>query len=426
MAAIAHPQRQFLLNLSCIVVAKSQSVRMKRISLLGILGIAAILNPQHIIAQNVTWGASGLPPGMSIVPVNGSTANITGTPTAAGNYNPVVFPKMGNAVGDMISFRLTVLPTGVDLPTYYPYSRTSSSGDSLQALAGGNGSVLLWSWQSKKLYFTTNGTNFTEAPIQSGTPNGYVENAAFAGARCMVQFENPGSLLYSDNRTTFKPLAIPSDFPNNDAVLLSNRTNRFFLISADSNSGGAKVFSMQSNQTTWKAGSLPITGSFSDASMAANGSLLVLACSYNDDPAGLCYSTNSGDTWIKTPTNPGIVRVAYGNGQFLGSGNSGIWKSTNGIDWQKVSSNSNIQTLMFSTPENLFFSDLGVSRDGLYWAGFGDGLNNDWSPLVSSGTGLIFGYDEQLGLTKIPRLWDNSPKKASVNKPASFRIQVEQ
>ena len=184
---------------------------------------------------------------------------------------------------------------------------------------------------------------------------------------------------------------------------------------------------MQSNQTTWRAGSLPITGGIYNASMAANGSLLVLACSYYDDPAGLCYSTNSGDTWIKTPTNPGIVRVAYGNGLFLGSGNSGIWKSTNGIDWQKVSSNSNIRTLMFSTPENLFFSNLGVSRDGLYWAGFGDYLNSsEWDSFVSSGTGVIFYGGSQLGLTKIPRLWDNSPKKATVNKPASFRIQVSQ
>jgi hypothetical protein len=403
---------------------------MKHISLLGILGIAAILNPQHIIAQNVTWSASGLPPGMSIVPINGTTANITGTPTAAGNYNPVVFPKIGNAVGDMVSFPLTVLPTGMELPTYYPYSRIPASGDYLQALAGGNGSVLLWSSQSKKLYFTTNGTNFAEVSVQTGIPSGYSRNAEFAGFRCVVKFSNPSTLFYSDNRTTFKTLAFPSDLTQNQdsAVLVSNRTNRFFLISADGNSGAsAKIWSIQSNQTTWKAGSLPITGWFYNASMAANGSLLVLACSYNDDPAGLCYSTNSGDTWIKTPTNPGIVRVAYGNGLFLGSGNSGIWKSTNGIDWQKVSSNSNIRTLMFSTPENLFFSNLGVSRDGLYWAGFGDYVDgSDYNPFASSGTGLIFCRDSQLGLTKIPRLWDNSPKKATVNKPASFQIQVEQ
>ena len=402
---------------------------MKRISLLGILGIAAILSPQHIIAQNVTWSASGLPPGMSIVSINGTTANITGTPTAAGNYNPVVFPKIGNAVGDMVSFPLTVLPAGMELPTYYPYLRTASPGDYLQALAGGNGSVLLWSSRSKKLYFTTNGTNFAETAVQTGIPSGYSSNAEIAGSRCVIKFSNPSTLFYSDNRTTFKTLAFPSDLTQNqdNAFLVSNRTNRFFLISADWNSGAsAKIWSMQSNQTTWKAGSLPITGWFYNASMAANGSLLVLACSYNDDPAGLCYSTNSGDTWIKTPTNPGIVGVAYGNGLFLGSGNTGLWKSTNGIDWEKVSSNPNIRNLLFSTPENLFFSNLGVSRDGLYWAGFGDYLNNDWSPFVSSGTGLIFCYNSQLGLTKIPHLWDNSPKKATVNKPTSFQIKVEQ
>jgi hypothetical protein len=203
---------------------------MKRISLLGILGIAAILSPQHIIAQNVTWSASGLPPGMSIVPINGTTANITGTPTAAGNYNPVVFPKIGNTVGDMVSFPLTVLPSGVELPTYYPYSRIPSSGDYLQALAGGNGSVLLWSWQSKKLYFTTNGTNFTETAVQTGIPSGSQCKAEIAGSRCVIKFSYPSTLFYSDNRTTFKTLAFPSDLTQiqDNAVLVSNRTNRFF------------------------------------------------------------------------------------------------------------------------------------------------------------------------------------------------------
>lgn len=56
---------------------------------------------------------------MSIVSVNGTTANITGTPTVPRNYNPVVLPKIGNAVGKMDSFRLTVLPSGMDLPTYF-------------------------------------------------------------------------------------------------------------------------------------------------------------------------------------------------------------------------------------------------------------------------------------------------------------------
>jgi len=421
MAAIAHPQCRFSLNLSCIVVVKSQSVRMKRISLLAILGIAAILNPQHIIAQNVTWSASGLPPGMSIVPVNGTTANITGTPTAAGNYNPVVFPTIGNVVGDMASFPLTVLPSGMDLPTYYPYNRTGPNGDYLYARGGGNGAILL-SGEINKLYFTTNGKNFTEAAIQSGTPNGYAEKAEFAGARCLVKFQNPSSLYYSDNRTTFKPLNFPSDLTDeNNPYFVSNRSNRFFLIV------GSKIWSLQSNQTTWKAGSLPFSGSFtySNFTMAANGNLLVLACAYINDPAGLFYSTNSGDTWFQSPTNPGIVRVVYGNSMFLGSGKSGVWKSTNSIDWQKVSSLSNVTNLAFSTPENLFFSNLGVSKDGLYWVGYGDWFSGT-DPLVSSGTGLIFGGNQQLALTKIPRLWYGSSNKASVNKPASFRIQVEQ
>ena len=395
---------------------------MKRISLLGILGIAAILNPQQITAQNVTWGASGLPPGMSIVPINGTTANITGRPAVPGTYNPVVFPKIGNAVGDMASFRLTVLPSGMDLPIYYPYSRRGPNGDWLNALAGGNGTILLWSYDSKKLYFTTNGTNFAEAANQSGAPKGYAEEAEVAGFRCIVKFRNPGSLYYSDNRTAFKPLAVPIDLTDPDyAQFVSNRSNRFFLIY------GSTIWSLQHNQNTWKAGSLPFSGSVSRASMAANGDLLVLACADYDDPVGLCYSTNSGDTWMKSSNNPGIVRVVYGNGIFLGSGTSGVWKSTNGINWQKVSSLSNVTDLAFSAPENLFFSNLGVSKDGLYWVGYGgDFGGGEDLYYISSGTGVIFFGSQQLSLTKIPRLGYISPNKATVNKPASFQIQVSQ
>jgi hypothetical protein len=184
---------------------------------------------------------------------------------------------------------------------------------------------------------------------------------------------------------------------------------------------------MQSNQTTWKSGSLPVEGYFSGASIAANGSLLVLACSANsnNDAVSLCYSTNSGDTWIKSPNNPGITSVAYGNGIFLGGGSAGLWKSTNGIDWQKVY-DLYMPTLTFSSPENLFFSNLGVSKDGLYWAGYGNDYNFLDSSIFSSGTGLIFGRSQQLTPTKIPRLNSNSSQKASVNKPASIQIQVSQ
>jgi hypothetical protein len=86
----------------------------------------------------------------------------------------------------------------------------------LNALAGGSGTILLSSWPSKKLYFTTNGTNFAAAAIQSGTPKGYGEKAEFAGFRCIVKFQNPGSLYYSDNRTAFKPLDFPIDLTDPD------------------------------------------------------------------------------------------------------------------------------------------------------------------------------------------------------------------
>jgi hypothetical protein len=56
----------------------------------------------------------------------------------------------------MVSFPLTVLPSGMDLPTYYSYSRTAPGELWMYARGGGNGAILL-SGQRKKIYFTTNG-----------------------------------------------------------------------------------------------------------------------------------------------------------------------------------------------------------------------------------------------------------------------------
>jgi hypothetical protein len=89
---------------------------MKRLlTLPSILGFILALSPASSIAA-VTWAAQGLPPGLSI---NASSGAITGKPTQAGNYTVIVYPKLGNAAGYMNSIKITVLPVGVNIPTYY-------------------------------------------------------------------------------------------------------------------------------------------------------------------------------------------------------------------------------------------------------------------------------------------------------------------
>jgi hypothetical protein len=186
---------------------------------------------------------------------------------------------------------------------------------------------------------------------------------------------------------------------------------------------------MQNNQTTWTKRATFHSDDFSHASLAANGSMIVLATNSNYSPnlpIKLLYSTNGGDTWTESASNPGISSVAYGNNVFLGSGPNGLWKSTNGIDWQKISS-TYFGDLIFSSNEKLFFSNIaGISKTGTEWVAY-DRYNNDYSPPVSTNTGVVMVYDYQLSPIEIPSYSEKYygiPRKAIVGKPFSFNISV--
>jgi len=397
-------------------------------------------------AQSVTWGAIGLPPGVSISSVNGNTALISGVPTTPGNYNAIVFPKIGNAVGDMQKIPITVLPPKSDLPIYYGYQRLAESGEWLNAFAGGSGYILAIS--NNKAFFTTDGVNFKQASLPSAPLTTNISNAAIAGPKCIVFGVSEGSegntpfLAYSDNRTAFKSLNFPTGTfgpLGSYGRIVSNGTNRFFYLESDG--ADLTIWSLSPNQMTWSYqdrlpvhntaslgnnGSLvPIAGKI-DASMASNGSLVLFALSSYDVPVNLFYSTNGGDFWSESRSNPGISSVAYGNNVFLGSGPDGLWKSTNGVDWQKISS-TNYHKLVFSTNEKLFFSSIGVSKTGTEWIPY-DGVDGmDWQP-VTTNTGVVMIGNSQLTLTTIPSYWEKSQfntRKAIVGKPFSFNISVK-
>ena len=378
-------------------------------------------------AQSVTWGAIGLPPGLTISSVNGTTAKISGVPTTPGNYNTIVFPKIGNAVGNMREIPISILSAGSDLPIYHGYKRINSP------IAGGSG-YLFASDGVGKASFSTDGVIYKQVSLPPGKKASYFNTAAIAGSRCIIMGDNSW-LAYSDNRTAFKSLNLPSEAIGDNNYVVSNGTNRFFYIAITQHWDTEpaifelNIWSMQSNQTTWsKRGSfpLPLSSYLSKASMAANGSMLILVTSYNDQPVKLCYSTNGGDTWTASPSNPGITSVAYGNDVFLGSGPDGLWKSTNGIDWQKISSNW-CGNLVFSSYEKLFFSFKGVSKTGTEWVDYFH-ANPSWSETtpVTTNTGVILLGGFQLTPTSFPSCWEKGSditfQKAIVGKPLSSNI----
>ena len=393
--------------------------------------LASLCLAAPLQAQSVTWGAIGLPPGLSISSVNGTTAKISGVPTTPGNYNTIVFPKIGNAVGHMREIPISILSAGSDLPIYHGYNRINS------AIAGGSGYVLARDGVGNA-FFSTDGVNYKQVSLPPGKKASYSDRAAIAGSRCIIIGDNSW-LAYSDNRTDFKALNIPDGATreSNHSCIFSNGTNRFFYINSIDNDGffAMNIWSMQANQLTWsKRGTITLANgidltnyaSMNNAFLAANGSMLVLATSYYDVPLLLLYSTNGGDTWIALPSNPSITSVAYGNDVFLGSGPNGLWKSTNGIDWQKISSNW-YGKLVFSSNEKLFFSYKGVSKTGTEWVAYFH-ANPSWSGTtpVTTNTGVILLGRFQLIPMSFPSCWEKGSditfQKAIVGKPLSANI----
>jgi hypothetical protein len=415
-------------------------------SLSSLLIIGLIAFPTLLHAQAVTWGATGLPPGMSVSSLNGTTARISGTPTTPGNYKAIIFPRIGNVIGDMASVPITVLPSGVSLPLFYGYNRLTANGSLFALLAGGSGYLFgyYWSGSSSFPLFTTNGTTFTQPSLPNGDnpfANGTAQ-AAIAGSRCLVC--GNGTLAYSDNRGAFKSLALPSgitDQGGGDSAIGGNGINRFFYAYInwnDNNTYSIRLFSMQNNQTTWVSrGTFNLPASVNELwspsiTVAVNGSLLVMAIQANNSPGLLLTSINGGDTWTVNSSNPGIMSVAYGNGFFLGTGNGGVWKSTNGINWTRISTNF-VGNISYSSPEGCFFSiDNGVSKDGVYWMQYGEGTRayggiGGGGPPVSSGTGMLFfpGSGQQLSTTYIPSFYARNPRLLNVGKATSFNLVLD-
>ena len=437
------------------------------LSLLLIIGLVAF--PTLLHAQQVTWGATGLPPGMTI----GTNGSIRGTPTTPGNYTAVLFPKNGTAIGNMTSAPITILPTNASpLPLYFSYSRLLQSGNSFTPLAGGNGYALVEDPNGALLY-TTNGSIFTIASLPIGTliSNGWVTSAAISGSRCLaLGYTNDPTtglsrqtLLYSDFQGAFKiPSTMLPGLAVGNQLQIASDSSRFYVASSSTpstttpqvsfvpNNANMNIF----NPALWKGiqfmsrpGSSINTSSLNYAmdsfSVATDGKVTIFSASgYPTSitpptsnpsplgPSGISLFLGIVSNSIMTSqvvngtqlNNPGIASVAYGNGTFIGTGQGGVWRSTNGIAWTKISS-INVGQIIYSTPEKLFFTSIGgVSKDGTYWLPYGNISAATYSqPIISSQSGVIYhAGNYQLTTNVVPGAANITPRQATVGRPATF------
>jgi hypothetical protein len=404
------------------------------ITALFLFGLFAF--PYLLNAQNVTWVATGLPPGMTISTVNGSNGVISGTPTSAGNYTAVIYPKVGSLAGDQTSVPITVLPSGIVFPpTYYSYSRIASNGAAFNALAGGGGAI--FGYASFGLtsipFFTTNGTTFNQVtlPIESNPfGNGvYGVQALMSGSSCLIL--GNGVLAESKSQGSFKSLSLPTstNFSTPNYMIAANGTNGFFCVSTMFNqSKNIQIYSLSTNSKTWVSrGSFASTNRFlpSVVATAVNGNFVVMSLSAYQVPDLLLYSTNGGNSWTVDNNNPGLLSLAYGNGKWVGSGNNGVYSSSNGIKWTQISS-IDVGSISFSPKDGYFFSaNNGASSNGIYWTAF-QGVWGNWgnAGAVSSGTGLLFFGSSQLSTNFIPSFYASS-HQLTVGKATNITIPVD-
>lgn len=361
----------------------------------------------------VTWAAQGLPPGLSI---NASTGAITGKPTQSGNFTVLVYPKIGNAAGYMNAIKITVLPAGVNLPVYYGYSRLTSDGTYLagDSLTGSGGYI----WEINRTLnipeVTTNGIIFSEPslpPNITRTAGTYGNNIlAACGTKSLylgMDSNNSVHCLLSSKGSSFYEVGIPDvvqtiDFPLTS--ISSDGFKYFYMIVKDTyNIGGSTVWQSSSQSISWKEiyTSDFVSSYGANISVAVSGNTNLLCFS---DGSGFLISTNGGSTFFSDTSNSQIKSVAFGNGKFLGTGDTGtgVWSSTDGQNWAQISS-IDPGKIIYSSYEKLFFSPSGgVSSDGVYWQTYQNGSFDSYYNVASSGTGLVFVGGSQLSTNNIP------------------------
>jgi hypothetical protein len=399
---------------------------MKRLlTLPSILGFILALSPASSIAA-VTWAAQGLPPGLSI---NASTGAITGKPTQAGNYTVIVYPKLGNAAGYMNSIKITVLPAGVNIPTYYVYNRLTSGGDRLNgnSIAGGGGYIWGINETLNIPEVTSNGITFSEPSLppnitQLGA-NRNQEALAVCGTKTLYLGGDSNNLVHcllSTRVGSFYEVPLPSTtYPpyNSYAVLSSDGVGCFYLVSFNSQNPSWDVWKSPSSSIAWtQIGSISFNNlgqAPNTISVTKNSNTVVLAFQGGDGGAGFLTSTNGGATFFNDTSNPQITSVAYGNGKFLGTGSAGtgVWSSSDGQNWTQISA-VDPGSIIYSSYEKSFFSTGSVSNngasdsaDGIYWIPYQGSLGIGFpvgGAIGSSGTGLVFLQGSQLSTNYIP------------------------
>lgn len=418
----------------------------------GVAGIMMAASHTAGAQTNITWGANGLPPGLSIQTVNSNTGSgrIVGTPTTAGNFTADIYTLVNGVPGDFLGVSLTVLPAGDTTPMYHTYSR-SVAGNRFFPLAGGGGRVYggVIRGLNSELYMTTNGRTFTKATLPSSAQALALRSAATAGARTMVLVGgdgfgfNPATLaLVNSNGGAFTAFPLPAGSTNYGGQLgvVADGASVFYLYRREMTYSGVSSAVL----TIWSAGSSwTQRGVFTNTNGSYGSAFPHFAKSTNNvslltGQGMLLRSTNNGANWSRVASAPvGIGAVAFGNGNFLATAADGFYRSAgnSGTNWTKVSSQpSNWESLAFTN--NTFFSNyLGTSRDGSFWVPYneGGGIGGNYSPsnpydsspvVLGGSSSLIFANLGQASTVFVPSFFKGS-QRANVGTAVNIPLQTD-
>ena len=326
----------------------------------------------------------------------------------------------------MNSIKITVLPAGVNLPTYYAYNRLTSGGDYLYSIAGGGGYIWGINQTLNTPEFTTNGITFLEPSLPPNITQAGVQwnQSAFAvcGTKTLYLGADSGSsvhCLLSTRAGAFYDVGMPDvgqSMGIGDVSISTDGTKYFYMIISyyDQNVGGylTTIWKSPVQSISWsQIGNISPNYYYNGVpsiSVAVSGNTNLLCFS---DGSGFLISTDGGVSFTNNTSNAQITCVAYGNGKFLGTGSvgTGVWSSTDGQNWMQVSANDP-GSIIYSSYEKLFFSSgvngaqASASTDGIYWMPYqvaGGYPYNGTGRVASSGTGLVFAGGNQLSTNNI-------------------------
>jgi hypothetical protein len=281
-------------------------------------------------SATLTWSAPTTTGGSPIVDytatsfLGGVTAAQTCSTTSA-----TTCTITGLTTGDAYTFSVTarnvsgtsassnVYPAGQDVWTE---SSIPTGGYEFTTGAYGNGTYVLFAYESSTAYYSTNGTTWSTTTVPGSTP--IYSSVAFGnGAFIALQSGGTTELSYSTNGISWVQAPLPTAAAWSSVSFVGGE----FI----AQSASTAVAALSTNGLIWRTVSLPAAGSV----IGVNGSGVMVG-QFGDS---VFYSSNNGLTWSAvTALESGPYYMSYANGEFFATvtgDTTTIWNSTNGTTW---------------------------------------------------------------------------------------------